>query len=1222
MKILVADDDSVYSATVAHLLERAGHRAIVVDNGEEAWRLMKGAEAPMVAILDWKVPGMTGVEICRKIRARDEFQPYIIMLTAHDEKDLMVAGFMAGADDYMVKPVDTDELCARVRVGVRMVDMQAQYVDRAKQAEARYQSIFRNAVLGIYQTSPGGRFIRVNPAMARILGYRYPEELLAAVGNVSHDVYVEPNQRREFVRKMEVRGVVDSFESKVKQRDGSEIWISEQARAVADTNGDILYFEGTVQDVSAQKQSELALKESEQRFRILVQNAPEAIVVFDADLGRFVDANTNAEKIYCLSREELLETGPIELSPELQPNGERSSVAAGQEMQRALNGEFPRFDWMHCDSQGREFMCEIRLVRLPAQERNLVRASLVDNSERLAAENKLRDHDQLLEGIFDSLTPELAVLNQEGLIVHASRSWLLAAPDCGVGTNYLEIGLLKERETANSLAGIRSVLEGQRSHFESELARVVDGQPHSFHMQVNPMSKDRGGVVVTHSDITEHRRSDAAMREEAARNAELLKLESLLVHTSGSDNICRVVAAQAEKLLPGSRCAAWRWDSATNRWTATTSADQHDDAALLAAADGQLDEPLFLDNAMGHPVLIMPVLNGLELLGALICAGDIVARTRREETLRGLANRLAQALLTERSRSEGLKQLLRLKLINEITQAIGRQFDLQDLFASILEHLERRQRVAFSGAFLFDEEARGAMLHALGPASATLGKPFGIRPGVTIALTDPLATAVLGLHNEYISDTSAESANFASRLAEAGIRSVAVEPITVEEEVLGMIMVGRQSANAFGTDEIDFLRQICEHVALAVLLRQQYASMQNAYRDLQQKKEAAVRQQRLHALGEMAAGMVHDINNALSPILGYSQLLLETESSISDASKQQLNTIRVAASSIADMTNRVREFYRQRESCQPLATVSIKELVKSAVDLTRPRWRDIAQSKGSVIELITDVADMVPAIQGVESELREVLTNLIINAADAMPDGGTLSIRGYTCGVDLSTPLVGDRAARIVISVTDTGIGMDPTACQRCIDPFYSTKGPNGTGLGLALVYGTVKRHDADLKIESELGKGTTFRLIFPRRAQLPSAVPVPVPSEASIPPMQILFVDDEPALGSLIEAMLKPNGHTVTTACNGEDALNTLTTADQQGNPFDLVITDLGMPRMDGCELARRVKAKWAGLPVILLTGWGRYSHEEIPDEVDYVLSKPTDRQTLQRGIARVVNS
>ena len=137
MKIFVADDDSVYGATVAHLLERSGHRAIVVDNGEEAWRLMKGAEAPMVAILDWKMPGMTGVEICRKIRARDEFQPYIIMLTAHDEKDLMVAGFMAGADDYMVKPVDTDELCARIRVGVRMVDMQAQYADRAKQAEAR-----------------------------------------------------------------------------------------------------------------------------------------------------------------------------------------------------------------------------------------------------------------------------------------------------------------------------------------------------------------------------------------------------------------------------------------------------------------------------------------------------------------------------------------------------------------------------------------------------------------------------------------------------------------------------------------------------------------------------------------------------------------------------------------------------------------------------------------------------------------------------------------------------------------------------------------------------------------------------------------------------------------------------------------------------------------------------------------------------------------------------
>ncbi|MFT5128305.1 MAG: PAS domain S-box-containing protein [Rhodothermales bacterium] len=1221
MKILVADDDSVYGATVAHLLERAGHRAIVVDNGEEAWRLMKGVEAPMVAILDWKMPGMTGVEICRKIRAREEFQPYLIMLTAHAEKDLMVAGFMAGADDYMVKPVDADELCARVRVGVRMVDMQAQYVDRAKQAEARYQSIFRNAVLGIYQTSPGGRFIRVNPAMARILGYRYPEELLAAVGEVSQDVYIEPGRRRDFVRAIEGRGVIDSFESQVKQRDGNVIWISEQARAVTDANGDTLYFEGTIQDVTAQKRSELALKESEHRLRVLVQNAPEAIVVFDADRGRFVDANKNAEKLYGLSLEALLETGPIELSPELQPNGEHSNVAAKRYVDSALAGNSLCFDWVHCDATGREFKCEIRLIRLPATDRNLVRGSLVDNAERLAAEKQLREHDQLLAGIFDSLTPELAVLNPDGVVVHASRSWLKAAPGCGEGSNYLELGFEKGRETANSLAGIQSVLAGTRTHFESELARVVDGQPHSFHMQVDPMSKDRGGVVVTHSDITEQRRSDAAMREEASRNAQLLKLESMLARTSGSSNICRVVAGQAEKLLPGSRCTVWRWDAASESWTATASVDQQGDVALLASADDNVDEAIYTDNSAGDPVLIMPVLNGLERMGAIICAGDIVAHARREETLRGLSSRLTQALLAERSRSEGLKQLLRLKLINEITHSIGKYFDLQSLLASILEHLERRQRVDFSGAFLFDEEAGGAMLHALGPASAARGEACGIQPGTTVAVTDPLAATVLELRSDYVRDTSAESANFASRLAEAGIGSVAVEPITVEKEVLGMLMVGRENSGGFSTDETDFLRQICEHVALAVYLRQQYASMQNAYREIQRKKEAAVRQQRLHALGEMAAGMVHDINNALSPILGYSQLILETERDISDTSRQQLNTVRMAANSIADMTNRVREFYRQRETCQPVASVPIADLVASAVELTRPRWRDIAQSNGKVIELTTDIAEAVPAIQGVESELREVLTNLIINAADAMPDGGVISIRAYTCGVDVSTPLRGARATRVVISVTDTGSGMDPTACQRCIDPFYSTKGANGTGLGLALVYGTVKRHEGDLKIESELGEGTTFRLVFPLRAQ-PNAALHTESDDAVTQSLQILFVDDEPALGSLIEAMLKPTGHRVTTAGNGLDALATLTAADEAGNPFDLVITDLGMPHMDGSELARRVKASWPGLPVILLTGWGRYTHEGIADEVDYVLSKPTDRQTLQRGIARVVNS
>jgi PAS domain S-box-containing protein len=1221
MKILVADDDSVYGATVAHLLERAGHRAIVVDNGEEAWRLMKGREAPMVAILDWKMPGMTGVEICRKIRARDEFQPYIIMLTAHSEKDLMVAGFMAGADDYMVKPVDTDELCARVRVGVRMVDMQAQYVDRAKQAEARYQSIFRNAVLGIYQTSPRGRFIRVNPAMARILGYRYPEELLAAIGDVARDVYVDPKQRREFVRKMGVRGVVDGFESLVKQRDGSEIWVSEQARAVTDPNGEILYYEGTMQDISAQKKTELALKESEQRLRVLVENAPEAIVVFDVDLGQFVDANKNAQRLFGLDREALMKTGPIELSPELQPDGRPSATAAGIFVQQALDGAFPSFNWVHCDSKGREFVSEIRLARLPATERKLLRASMVDISERLSAEQQLREHDQLLVGIFDSLTPELAVLDKAGTIVHASRSWLAAAPDCGVGTNYLEVAFECQRETANSVAGIQAVLDGKRSHFESELTRLIDEEIHSFHMHVDPMPADRGGVVVTHNDVTEQRRSDAAMREEATRNAQLLSLESVLAHSSGADNICRVVAAQAAKLLAGSRCAIWRWDSVSGHWDATALSANPDDKALLCNT-GQLTEPVFTETSDGEPVLVMPVLNGLELLGAILCVGDIVGHARREETLRGLANRLAQALLAERSRNEGLKQLLRLKLINEITHAIGCQFDLQNLFESILQHLERRQGVAFSGAFLFDQEAGGAMLHALGPGGETRVAPVGIRPGVTIAMSDPLAVAVTDFRSECIHDTAAESANFASRLAEAGIKSVAVEPITIERELLGMLMVGRENASAFSVDEIDFLHQISEHVALAVFLRQQYASMQNAYRDLQQKKEVVARQQRLNALGEMAAGMVHDINNALSPILGYSQLLLETEKGLSETARQQLTTMRLAANTIAEMANRVREFYRQRAQSTPLAAVDIPALIENAVELTRPRWYDMPLTQGKVIEVNTDVMDGLPEIQGIKAELRDVLTNLIINAADAMPDGGSISLRAYTCGVDVSTPLVGVRASRIVISVSDTGIGMDPVACQRCIDPFYSTKGPKGTGLGLAQVYGTVKRHDGDLKIESELGAGTTFRLIFPLRGAAALSTPTPEPSDAQTPPLEILFVDDEPALGSLIDAMLKPIGHRVTTACNGEDALAALSAADEAGDPFDLVITDLGMPRMDGSELARHIKARWPGLPVILLTGWGRYSGEGIAEEIDYVISKPTDRHTLQRCIARVVNS
>ncbi len=250
----------------------------------------------------------------------------------------------------------------------------------------------------------------------------------------------------------------------------------------------------------------------------------------------------------------------------------------------------------------------------------------------------------------------------------------------------------------------------------------------------------------------------------------------------------------------------------------------------------------------------------------------------------------------------------------------------------------------------------------------------------------------------------------------------------------------------FSSGECEFLRQLSEHVALAAHQAQLYGALQAAYEDLRQTREAVMQQERLRALGQMASGIAHDINNAISPVALYTDSLLEREPNLSAQGRGHLQTIQRAIHDVAATVARMREFYRQRESQSTLTPVHLNRLVPQVVDLTRARWSDMPQQRGIVIQLRTELADDPPVVMGVESEIREALTNLIFNAVDAMPEGGTLRLRTKVVG-NPSEP-----SRQVQLEVSDTGGGMDEEARRRCLEPFFTTKGERGTGLGLAMV--------------------------------------------------------------------------------------------------------------------------------------------------------------------------
>jgi DNA-binding response OmpR family regulator len=386
---------------------------------------------------------------------------------------------------------------------------------------------------------------------------------------------------------------------------------------------------------------------------------------------------------------------------------------------------------------------------------------------------------------------------------------------------------------------------------------------------------------------------------------------------------------------------------------------------------------------------------------------------------------------------------------------------------------------------------------------------------------------------------------------------------------------------------------------------------------LRQAQHALIQQERLRALGQMASGIAHDINNAISPISLYTEAMLEREP-LSDRARGYLTTIQRAIDDVAQTVGRMREFYRPREQELQLADVELNPLIQQVVDLTRARWNDLAQQRGVMIEMKSDLAGDLMTIRGAENEIRDALTNLIFNAVDALPQGGKILIRTRTESMAVAH---GGSEPCALLEVIDSGVGMDEETRRRCLEPFFTTKGDRGTGLGLAMVYGMAKRHSAGLDIDSAIGRGTTVRLTFRGGTQATASTgrhPAPMFATRSL---RVLLVDDDPSLVESLRTALEDEGHKVVTASGGQLGIDAFRESQKAHRLFDIVITDLGMPYVDGRQVVASIRAMSPGTPIILLTGWGQHvaNEGEKAPQVDRLLGKPPRIRELRTALAEL---
>jgi PAS domain S-box-containing protein len=574
-----------------------------------------------------------------------------------------------------------------------------------------------------------------------------------------------------------------------------------------------------------------------------------------------------------------------------------------------------------------------------------------------------------------------------------------------------------------------------------------------------------------------------------------------------------------------------------------------------------------------------------------------------------------RADITERKIAEAKvrEQLFRVHLLNQIVRGIGERQDLASIHRVALRHLELDLPVDYCCILRYHQQEHELSVMAIGERSAVRGGAPFLREGERIAVGDNgLSRCVRGglVHEP---DVAAVAVAFPQRLAAHGLRALVAAPLAVEGKVVGVIVSAREQAGGFSSGDCEFIRQLSEHVALAANHVQLHGSLQAAYDELRQTQLAVMQQERLRALGQMASGIAHDINNAISPATLYIDSLLDNEPALKPRSRKQLETIQRAVSDVAHTVARLGEFYRQADPRADAAAIDLNQMVSQVVDLSRARWHDMPQQRGIAIDLATDLQPGLPAILGIASEIREALINLVFNAIDAMPQGGRLTLRTGLAGAE------GAAERKAFVAVEDTGTGMSEEVRRSCMEPFFSTKGDQGSGLGLAMVYGIVKRHQAEIAIESAVGKGTAVRITFPRPVRTAVAEQVQTPDERP-PHLRLLVIDDDPRLIDSLREILSDDGHAVVTADGGEAGMAAFCAAHGTATAFQAVITDLGMPHIDGHTVAASIKALSPHTPVILLTGWGQrlLAEKDRPPHVDWVLSKPPRATDLRQALIR----
>ncbi len=610
-------------------------------------------------------------------------------------------------------------------------------------------------------------------------------------------------------------------------------------------------------------------------------------------------------------------------------------------------------------------------------------------------------------------------------------------------------------------------------------------------------------------------------------------------------------------------------------------------------------------------VLSVPLLAGDRALGAIVVYRDLVGPFSEDDIdiTQVFAAQAAVALENADLYRRASERAEKLTTLSALTRLITGAASSHEVFGAVAEAAVRL--LAARASQVWVDDPANAMLRIEGTVSVDpalaeqLGK-FKIMPH-----GDGLTGSVFATRTPmFVRDLRSEPRFRAQAIVDEGaVRAYAGIPLVAAEGVVvGVLSLLFGERGDFTDEEKELVRLLADQAAIAIVQAQLYGEAERRRRqaeemaeNLERSQGQLVKTERLRALGEMAAGVAHDFNNLLSVILGRAELMLRRVRE--PGMVRDLEAVRRAAQDGADTVRRIQEFTRTRRT-RSFERVDLGDVAREVIELTRPRWEVEGQSRGVRYEFT--VEGLAPPVAGRPEELREVLTNLITNAVDAMPEGGRCTVR-LAAGLEWAS-----------VSVRDNGVGMAEDMRRRVFEPFFTSKGPRGTGLGLAVSWGIVTRHGGTIEVDSALGEGSTFVVRLPIPVSLPDSVTgvtVPPPSGTA----RVLIIEDEPEVQAVLADMLREAGYIVIVAKDGNNGLERC-----EQESMDIVLSDISMPGLSGWDVATQLRTRFPTIPIGFVTGWGDQLDPErlTRTGVSFVIAKPFQTLDVLRHVAQALTA